>query len=287
MKKILVIGSTGMIGRPVTRALIDAGFTVTLLARNPEKAAALFPGATVKKGDVFDPISLLLALEGQDAVYVSLSPTQTARPRDRMPEREGIDHILAAAQHTGIRRIALLSSLVQNYNGRNGFRWWIFDIKQAAVEKVKRSGIPYSIFYPSTFMECFDQMLMKGNRILLAGHSEMPMYFIAASDYAKQVVRSFELLTNENKEYTIQGPEAYTWQEAAQVFLQHYSRKRLRPLTMPLGIFKVLGKVIPFVDYGARISEALNRYPESFEGRDTWDALGTPETTLALYAKKV
>lgn len=284
MKKILVIGGTGMIGQPVTGALIKAGFEVTMLARNPSKAQALFPGVHILPGDVFDPLSLLMAFEGQDAVYISLSPTRTAHRKDRMPEREGIDNIIAVAKKTGIKRLALLSSLVQDYNGMNGFHWWIFDMKQAAVEKVKQSGIPYTIFYPSTFMESFDQLLMKGKRIILAGESKAPMYFIAAADYAQQVARSFQLLTTEHKEYTVQGPAAYNWEEGARIFIAHYKKAPLKTLKAPLGVFKLMGSLIPMVDYGAKIAEALNNYPERFESAATWEELGKPATTIATYA---
>lgn len=284
MQKILIIGGTGMIGKPVTRALIKAGFQVSLLARHPQKAQQLFPDATILPGDVFDPLSLLKAFEGQDAVYISLSPPRTARHKDRMPEREGIDNIIAAAQRTGIKRLVLLSSLIQDYNGMNGFHWWIFDIKQEAVQKIKQSGIPYTIFYPSTFMESFDQLLMKGKRLMLAGTSKAPMYFIAASDYGQQVARSFRLLTTGNKEYAVQGPAAYTWNEGAKRFIAHYTKARLKVLKAPLGIFTIMGNFIPLVDYGAKIAEALNNYPEQFQSATTWSELGKPATTLEQYA---
>ncbi len=287
MQKILVVGGTGMIGKPVTWALINAGFKVTMLARNPQKAQELFPEATVVPGDVLDPLSLLKAFEGQDAVYISLSPPRTARRKDRLPEREGIDNIIAVAQKTGIKRLVLLSSLVQHYNGMNGFHWWVFDVKQAAVEKVKKSGIPYTIFYPSSFMECFDQLLMKGHRLMLAGDSKAPMHFIAADDYAQQVVRSFQQPPAGNKEYPVQGPAAYTWEDGARIFIKHYTKAPLKTLKAPLGVFKLMGAVVPLVDYGAKISEALNKYPEQFESTTTWAELGKPQVTIDAYADRL
>jgi uncharacterized protein YbjT (DUF2867 family) len=287
MKKILVIGGTGMIGKPVVRALLQAGFAVTVLARDTEKARKLFPAATVLKGDVFDPLSLLPAFEGQDAVYISLSPPRTARPADRMPEGEGIDNIIAVAKKTGgLTRLVLLSSLVQRYNGMNGFHWWIFDIKLAAVEKLKQCGIPYTIFYPSSFMECFDQLLLKGRRIMLAGTSKAPMYFIAAEDYGKQVARSFELLTTQNREYIIQGVTAYNWDDGARVFIAHYKKARLKTLKAPLGMLQFLGLFSATVRYGATIMEALNNYPEQFDSAATWQELGKPGITLEAYAER-
>jgi len=40
-KTILVIGATGMLGKPVAQQLKADGFNVRLLARNPEKAQKL------------------------------------------------------------------------------------------------------------------------------------------------------------------------------------------------------------------------------------------------------
>lgn len=59
MKKIAIIGSTGMLGQPVTKAFINAGFEVSLLVRNEDKAKTLF-GSNVRivKGDIKDAASL-------------------------------------------------------------------------------------------------------------------------------------------------------------------------------------------------------------------------------------
>lgn len=285
MQKILVIGATGMIGKPVTNALIDAGHEVTLLARNTAIARSLFPTVNIQSGDVLDTISLLAAFEGQDAVYISLQADRSARPHEPHPEREGMNNILYAARITGIQRIAYLSSLVKDYNGTNGFHWWILDLKQEAIEKIKNAGIPYSIFYASSFMECFDQLLLKGNKILLAGNSRMPMYFIAGDDYGKQVTRSFETVSTENKEYKVQGPEAYNWDDGARIFIQHYTKARLSIRKIPLWLLKFFGRFNRELQYGALILEAMNNYPEKFESEQTWQELGKPEITIQVYAK--
>jgi uncharacterized protein YbjT (DUF2867 family) len=153
MQKLLFIGASGMLGKPVALELIRAGFRLTLLARDVEKMETLFPNIAVVKGDVFDIASLESAMKGHEIVYLNLSVAQTSKNSDRQPEREGIKNIIEAAKKTGIKRIAYISSLVKNYEGMNSFNWWSFQIKQAAVDTIKRSGLNYSIFYPSTFME--------------------------------------------------------------------------------------------------------------------------------------
>ena len=88
--KILFIGATGMLGKPVAKELINSGFDVTLLARDIDKTAALFSGSKIIKGDVFDKASLNAAFTGMDAVYCNLSVLQTSKEKDLQPEREGI-----------------------------------------------------------------------------------------------------------------------------------------------------------------------------------------------------
>ncbi len=285
MKKITIIGSTGMLGKPVTIELEKAGYELTLLCRNTIQAGFDFPSQKIIKGDIFNEDDLRRALQGQDAVYLNLSTAPDKRKHSMLTEREGIKNLIRIAQESGIGRIVFLSSLVKDYNNTNGFHWWLFDVKQAAVEMIKNSGIPYTIFYPSSFMENLDKLMLKGSRIMLAGNSRSPMYFIAAADYAKQVARSFQLLTDENREYAIQGKQAYTWDEAAAIFIQNYQGKHLKKVKAPLGMMKTLGYISPAMNYTYLILSALNNYPERFESEETWRELGEPQISLEEYAK--
>lgn len=285
--KILVIGATGMLGKPVAKELIAAGFDVTLLVRNPDKIRQEFPQVNLVKGDVFDKQSLLSAFSGMDAVYCNLSVSQNSSVKEPQPEREGIDNILAAAKETGVKRLAYLSSLVHHYEGMNGFHWWAFQLKLEAVRKIKSSGIPYSIFYPSTFMETFPYQMKQGKKIAMLGTSVAPMWFIAAADYARQVSRSFSLQGGENKEYIIQGPVAYTFDEAAEIFISNYKKEKLKIMKAPIGMLKFLGSFNRKFNYAWHICEALNKYPEKFEAQSAWDELGKPETSLEVFSSSL
>lgn len=284
---ILFIGASGMLGKPVARELISAGFNLTLLARNPGKLQLLFPGQPIVQADVLDPESLQHAMKGMDAVYCNLSVLPSSREKDPQPEREGLDNILAAARVAGVKRIAYLSSLVHRYGGMNGFHWWAFEVKKRAVEKIKKSGLDYTLFFPSTFMECFPYQLIRGNKIGMLGRSVAPMWFIAAEDYGKQVANSFRLVTPGNREYSIQGPAPFTFEEASRVFAENYRKKKLGKMKAPMGVVKLLGRFSPFFNYTWHICEALNRYPEKFESRSTWDELGEPGITLGAYAAEL
>jgi nucleoside-diphosphate-sugar epimerase len=67
--RVFVTGATGAVGQYATRALINAGHTVTAIARTTEKAAALRErGATPVSVSVFDRDALAKVFAGHDAV---------------------------------------------------------------------------------------------------------------------------------------------------------------------------------------------------------------------------
>ncbi|UFH54292.1 SDR family oxidoreductase [Spirosoma sp. KNUC1025] len=281
---IAVIGATGLIGKPVTQQLINAGFRVTILARHPQQARALFPAARIVQADLQKPDSIRAGLQGQEALYLNLSVRQDEKPTDFHTETDGMNTIITAAQQAGIQRIGYLSSLVMHYQGMNGFHWWVFDVKHKAVQLLKESGIPTTIFYPSTFVESFS-MQLQGPFLALGGSSAVKLWFIAGQDYGRQVARAFQLPGNQSRDYVVQGPAAYTYDEAARLFIKNYPKK-LWIMKAPLGMLKFMGRFVPKMNYGANILEALNNYPEHFDAAQTWLDLGEPVTTITDYARQ-
>lgn len=284
---VAVIGATGMLGRPVTEGLLAAGFPVRIVARNPENAKRLFQKAEVVAGDLLQPDSLLAALQGADIVYLNLSVKQTEKPGNFHTESDGLTHVLAAAKAAGVQRIAYLSSIVMRYQGMHHFDWWVFQIKQEAVRHIKASGLAYSIFYPSCFMETLLHTQRLGPFVLLIGRSPVKPYYIAAQDYAQQVAAALLLAGDQPQEYVIQGPEGITQHEAAERFVSAYPASRLMTLTVPPVLLKIGSLFTQQADYGRHIGEALNSYPEVFEAAQTWADLGEPRTTIEDFAKTV
>lgn len=286
IQKIVVVGGTGMLGTPVVKKLIAAGFQVSVLARNAAKATELFPEATIFSGDLQDESSLQKALAGQDAAYVNLSVTQEEKRNSWHAEKEGLTNFLKAAKAANLQRIGFISSMVMDYQGTNGFNWWVFDVKKEAVAQVKKADIPYFIFYPSAFMETLVQTQKQGNKIMLAGKARAKMHYVAGDDYGNQVVKAFKSNPTGNKEYYIQGPEAFTGDEAAAILVANYKREKLKIMKAPLGMLRFLGNFSQKMNYGAHIIEALNNYPEEFKAEKAWAELGKPTITIKAFAER-
>jgi uncharacterized protein YbjT (DUF2867 family) len=261
MKKIAIVGATGMAGQPVAKEFIKAGFEVTLLARDIDKTKKIFgPGIRIIEGDLNNTESIKELLLNQDGLYLSLSVPETSSVNDFQPERDGVKNILSLVKDAGIKGIGYLSSLYHLYEGQNGFSWWHFRIKGEAITQIKSQKIPYTIFYPSTFMESFDKKgYTQGRNINLAGASRFPMYLIAASDYGKQVVRAFEINSG-NNEYVVQGQEGFTADRAAELLVKNYSKRKLKIVRLPFGVLKFFGLLSKKFSYVANTVNALNNY---------------------------
>ena len=282
------IGAPGMLGRPVALAFLKAGWQVKALVRNLEKAKkSLPPEVAVIVGDIRDPKALSEVCTSIDLLYLNLSVDPSSRQKDYQPEREGLLQILEMCRQTAVSRIVYLSSLAQRYQGMNGFSWWAFALKQTALWRIQECGIPHLIFLPSNFMETIPHKLQMGNWLMLVGKGKYANHYIAAADYAEQVVRAIQQIpAGQNKQYIVQGLEGFTPLKALQVYQKNCKSARLKILRAPLWFFHWSGKISPQADYGAHIIEALNEYPEVFEAGDTWVELGKPATTLAEFAKQ-
>ena len=284
-KSIIVIGATGMLGKPVAEELIKAGFNVKILSRNVQKAKKLFPEVeNIGQCDLRDKEKLVEAFRGYDFVYMNLSVAPDENESPFHPELDGLKNALEAAKETGIKRTGYISSIISRDFETD---WWVFKIKRSAVELIKKSGIPYAIFYPSSFMETLVRSIQK-NKLMVAGKAKYKNWWISGHDYGKQVATAFKVIPeNESRDYTVQGPEALIFNEAAKIFAENYSKGALKVSSTPLGLLKFIGLFSAQVKYITKILEIINNHPETFMAEDTWKELGKPETTVADFARNL
>ncbi len=280
MKKIVVISSNEIIDKPVTVELEKSGYKVTELIKNnlnTEKYTAKSDTALVSC-DLRDKESLKAVLSGQDELYLNLSNNTTSNESDFQPEKDGLLNIIEAAKEKSVKRISYLSSLI----ARHDDEWWFVKMKQEAVNLIKNSGLFYTIFYASHFMDTIFQYRL-GNNLMIIGDSYYPKYWVAAGDYGKQVARSFEI--NEgNMEYIIQGLECWSVEEAFEIFVNNYKAEELKIKKMPLGLLKYIGTFYKEIDYEAKLAECVNNFSEKFEGGESWEKLGKPGITIEKFA---
>ena len=286
LKNIAVFGASDFFGLPVTKALMEAGYHISVLSTDVDAERELLPeGVHIEEGNWMYHHDLKRFLSKVDAVYCSLSVDMNELPDDFHAETDGLREILNVSLECGIKRIAYMSSILQYNQVENENSWWVFRVKKDAVNYVRDSGIPFTIFYPSTFMENFQKTYRKGKNIRIFGKSAFPIYFISVKDYAEMVVKSFKTIGTQDREYFLQGMDCYKMQDAARNYVKNRPNEKLHLKIMPtwlLGIYALFDTKWKFM---YELSKALNDNNELFISDDTFEELGKPKISFAEFSK--
>lgn len=146
-RTIAVVGATGRQGGQVARCLLEQGWRVRALTRNPQskKAAALqAAGAEVVQADLDDPASLEAAFAGVYGVY-HMQPGLGNKAVEVPQGRNAAE----AARKAGIRHLVYGSA--GPGQEKTGIQQWDakIDVKQIITEL----GIPLTVLRPMAFME--------------------------------------------------------------------------------------------------------------------------------------
>ncbi len=283
LQRVLVIGASGMLGSPVTAALVADGFTVSALAR---KASSAPKGTHEIVGDVFDRSSLDAAMRDIDAVYINLGIAPTDRETDRLTEREGISTIIAAARASKVRRLAMISPMVKAHEGVDGYHWWGLAVKQAAERAVMDSGLDWTVFRASSFFENLRGGMRRGDAISVMGRQWKPQRFISGRDFGALVAKALASPKSRNRIVYAQGQEALSSRALAQRYIAAHTSEALKLQAAPLGVMKFVGFFSRPLGQIVRLMEALDAYDEPFSAQDAWDDFGAPSESVEGYAAR-
>lgn len=116
--KVLVIGSTGGSGRAVVARLLSQGHEVTAFSRRADRLGSDSDRLRTFSGDALDPADVARAVEGHDAVVVTLGISENPlRVRLLGPRHTPLDvrsrgtrNVIAAMRAHGLRRLVVLTS---------------------------------------------------------------------------------------------------------------------------------------------------------------------------------
>lgn len=155
--KLLILGGTGPTGRQVVNEALEAGDTVTVLARRPEALDSLTDRVTVSAGDATSAADVAKARAGQDAVISALGRSTSIRADDLFTR--AATAVVDAAKQTGVSRLVWLSSFgvgdtfesatpVQKVMYSTLLRN-IYANKADSETTIRASGLDWTIVYPT------------------------------------------------------------------------------------------------------------------------------------------
>jgi len=181
--RVLVLGATGTIGRATVQALLRRGHEVVCFVRSrsgvrgtlsQHDLTQLFPGASIRFGDVSDPVSLAndgFRGEPFDAL-VSCLASRTGDPADAWAiDYQANVNALQIARDSGVRQVVLLSAIcVQK-------PLLAFQHAKLEAEKAYReSGLIWSIVRPTAFFKSLSgqiERVKKGKPYLVFGDGRL------------------------------------------------------------------------------------------------------------------
>lgn len=131
--KIVITGSLGHIGLPLTKELIQKGHKVTVVSSKPEKQSAIEAlGARAAIGVMEDVDFLTAIFTGADAIYTMTVAGNYADPNfDLVAEgRKLANNYVQAIQRSRVKRVVHLSSIGAHMDKGNGILASYHNIEQ-------------------------------------------------------------------------------------------------------------------------------------------------------------
>ncbi|HWQ26711.1 MAG TPA: SDR family oxidoreductase [Chlorobaculum sp.] len=239
MKKVLVAGSTGYIGRYVVQELKSRGYWVRALVRNPDKIKT--PGAHLEPslenladeffvGDATKLDSIVDLCNGVDIVFSSLGMT---RP-DFVHSSFDVDYkanlnILRLAMKANVKKFVYVSV----FNAQKMMEIENIQAHEKFVDELRASGLDYAVVRPTGYFSDMAQFLnMARNGVMFSlGDGDMKSNPIHGADLAKVCVDAIEGI---DTQIDVGGPETLTYREVAEMAADVVKK---RPFTVSLPLW--------------------------------------------------
>ncbi len=234
--KILVVGATGRVGGAAVENLLEEGFEVRALVRQPEKGERLSAmGAELAVGDATTPATLEDAVRGCSSIFSALAAGPGRGASEDVEYRGNMNLLSAGVGHFVYSSVHLADHPQAQKVG--AFR------EKARFEKelLDAENVSSTILRPAIFMETLDIMI-QGPVAFVPGRQRRPVSLIAARDIARAAVRAIQ--RDILGRYELAGPETVTFDEAFHR-LGKARGKKIRTLHVPLVTLHAAGRFSP------------------------------------------
>lgn len=209
-QRILILGSTGNVGRPLVQSLIAAGESVVAASRQPDLTKQQ-PNLQQVRFDYSDPSTFAPALENVDRVYF-------VAPAGHFDALKLAARFLDAAFSAPRKFVVQTADGVQ-FNDQAPLR-------QLEL-RVEASGHPYVFLRPNWFMDNFHTFWhapIQASGVIPLPAADSRSAFIDALDIADAASAALRSPAFDGQAFSLTGPQALTYIEAAEILSRHAGR---------------------------------------------------------------
>jgi uncharacterized protein YbjT (DUF2867 family) len=255
-KIITIIGGTGFVGRYVVRLLARSGYTLRIIARNPDAALHLKTAGDVGQivlvsGNLAHPDSLNGKLDKSYAV-INLAGILFEHGRQSFSHlhAQGAEKLAQMAKAAGVTRFIHMSALgVDKATGSQYARSKMIGEKAVAAAFPDATILrPSVIFGPEdNFFNQFAHLATIAPALPLIGGGKTRFQPVYVGDVAQAVEACLTHAEAPGQMYELGGPQVYTFKEILEFILRTIGRRRaLMPLPFPLAAtMGAFGELLP------------------------------------------
>ena len=257
-RSVCVLGGTGFVGSHLCPVLAGAGYRVTVLSRDPERAPQLrvLPAVRVVRCNVHDGKQLAAALAGHDAVINLVGIRSEGRRGDarfRSVHRDLAHKVVASCRQGHIDRLLHMSTL--NADADHGPSRYLRS-KGGGERIVQEEGGPdfrWTIFQPSVIFGSGDSFITGLAAALRSAPLAFPLVAPGArvspvwvEDVVAAMLKALEDDDTASESYQLCGPEVFTLRRLATLLRDDLGlRKAIVPL--PVVASRLAAGVMDFV----------------------------------------
>ena len=225
MKKILILGGTGFVGRPVCEALARLQWAVTLPTRHAKNASALqhLPLVQVVQANVHDEAALTRLVAGHDAVVNLIAILHGDEEAFERTHVELPAKLARACQAAGVQRLVQVSALGADATHPQAPPSRYLRSKSRGEVVLQHGLLDLTVLRPSVIFGADDQftnMFAQLQRVFpfvpLAGaHTRFQPVWV--QDVAQAIVRCLQDRRTIGQTYELCGPETLSLQAIVQL----------------------------------------------------------------------
>jgi uncharacterized protein YbjT (DUF2867 family) len=265
--RILLLGSTGFVGRAVAHKVLDAGHQMRVLVRDPLKAAAFkVRGAQVVVGDALDPATVTQAAQGVDSI-ISLVAVRRNRPQSYLAVNvDGARVLGQAAMAAGARSVVFVSAIGAKLDPH--FKY--YTSRWMGEQELAKTGVTGTILRFSLIIgedggivKDFEKTI-RGPFALIPGSGQAQIQPILREDAARCIVEAVTKPELLGKIIELGGPEVVTFETIYDWFLQARRLKKAK-FKVPAPLMSLAGMAMeavmkdpPIIPDEVRMAETPN-----------------------------
>jgi putative NADH-flavin reductase len=241
---ILLVGATGRSGRYIIKGLEKGPFHMKAMVRDPKKAEKIL-GKDIElvEGNLSRVREIQSALQGVDGLFINLGIGQTETEKDWHPMTDGMKYLLVCAKINEVKHI-ISHGMLAFSEGKFGASWRV-GLYQQFYNLLSKSGIPFTYFRSSVFMENFQTRFRKGKDIRIHQNTDSPVSLLSASDLGMEMANAFFNPDFFNQSPVVLGKENFFLLDAAKKFVDTFSEEKFRVVNRDSNFFQLLSKLRP------------------------------------------